>query len=449
MNRKHTPLRTRISDCIMWEMSKNNQHTDGKVIYELNEPLDENDLCRSIENLTKLIPVLVGKPQFGLWCGTWIFNDHPDISNLVVHQRAGTEEETAHLFNEAVNDSFDVEKDCYIRVTSINGPTRYYLIVHIHHLAMDGSGIVSLLEHFTHCYRKLREDAAWVPEKPLNMERSHWQIAKNLKWKQIFNGVRLAMQQTEFDARHSVILGDFSAKTDTDTVGKPHITSLCIASPDFKKVARFVREAGYTINDLLLATQLSAVYHWNKDRGQDSSTVRTSFSFDLRRWGQPEGTFANYSDSDMIVEKSENLGDMLKAIESVSSSMQKMKPTLGLKTFGMVLISSPIPEYLIRRKMAPLVYTELRKILGKSNCLSNVGILPESIGDFGYTQALSCSIAGVLSPMPNVFMVATTYKDNLTINMRFDADYMKPETADLFLGLWKQRMMSLISRLEK
>jgi hypothetical protein len=46
--------------------------------------------------------------------------------------------------------------------------------------------------------------------------------------------------------------------------------------------------------------------------------------------------------------------------------------------------------------------------------------------------------------MPNVFMAATTYKDNLTLTMRFDADYMKPETADRFLGLWKRRMMSLL-----
>jgi NRPS condensation-like uncharacterized protein len=441
MDRNQTPLRTNAIDCVMWEISKSRQHSCALVIFELDEPLYDDDLYRSVQNLTRLVPILVAKPKFGFWRGQWDFDGHPDIHNLVIRLKAKTEEETDHLFNETIKNPIDVEKDAFIRVTSIDGPTKHYLMLQVHHFAMDGGGIRSLLAHFARCYRESRENPDWAPEKTLNMERSLWQIARKVKWRQILQGARMVTQKTAYDPCHSVIQGDFPGVS--DAVGKPHLASLLVASPDFEKVTRFIREAGYSINDLLAATTLSAVYHWNKERGQDSSIVRTSFGFDLRRWGKPEGTFANLSGSDMIEENSENLGDMKKAIDSVSSRMKKKKATLGLKQFGMLLLFSPISGYRIRRKIAPRIVKAYRDIQSKSHSFSNVGALPESIGDFGHAQALSCSIAGPFSLMPNVFLLASTYKDNLTLNMTFDGDYMKPETADRFLGSWKQHMMSL------
>lgn len=444
MKHKNKLPRTNATDCIVWAITKDRPNFCGWNIFEIDEPLCDDRITKSLEHLIRLIPVLIAKPRFGLWRGHWEFRDQVDIRRLATRVTAKTAEETTSLINEILNIPIYLDKDPYIKLISIDGPGKHYFVVEIHHFVMDGEGFIHLLEQFASCYRKIQEEPDWRSEEPLETERSLWQIGAQLKWRQFLVGARQSRQHKKKmkpQAACGVISGDFQGVS--DTVEKPRFESLRIDPISFAKVRAVIRRErkGYTVNDVLMATTMSTVCQWNRERGEYRN-VRTGFGVNLRQWGKPKGTFANMSTVEMLEESAEKLLDVRIALQSLKPKLAEAKRTLGLKHFWMLLLLAPVPEYLLLR-MGPLFRKAHRELQSKSHGMTNIGVMPQRAGDFGHAQALSCSIVAPVSPRPNVILTITIFKSALTVNMSYSGKHMKTETAKAFLEKWRGRLMSL------
>jgi NRPS condensation-like uncharacterized protein len=410
-------------------------------MFEIDEPLCDARIIKSLQELIRLIPVLAGRPAFGLWQGHWGFREQVDTRRLVTRVTAKTAKETACLINNILNIPIYLDRDTYIKVTSIDGRGKHYLVVQIPHFAMDGEGFIHLLEQFAYCYRKIQKEPGWRPEEPLETKRSSWQIARHLKWRQFLEGAG-QLGKISKDQVGTVIRGDFPGVSNTMHPEDPRFETLRIEPTSFVKVANSNKNKGYTVNDMLMATTMSTVCQWNRERGEICQKVSTRFGVNLRRWGKPDGTFANMSCVETLEESAEKLLDVRTALQSLKPKLDEAKQTMGLKDFWMLLLLAPIPECFIRQ-IGTLFRKSHREAQNKSHGMTNVGVIPESAGDLGHAHALSCSIIAPVSPRPNVMLAMTSFKGALTVNMSFSGKHMKTETAETFLQKWREQFMLL------
>ncbi len=92
--------------------------------------------------------------------------------------------------------------------------------------------------------------------------------------------------------------------------------------------------------------------------------------------------------------------------------------------------------------MARVLNFLMIRAVKKAHALTNIGIIPESAGNFGRLQANSYSLIAPPMPSPNLLFTASSYKNNLTVHCSYNETHMKPETVKNFMHQFKDNMLA-------
>ncbi len=182
--------------------------------------------------------------------------------------------------------------------------------------------------------------------------------------------------------------------------------------------------------------------HHNVMDGEGSKQLFSLYTINVRRWlGQPEGTFANMSAIYPVVANSDDLVDVHKATKVLKRKFDKSKQNFGLKELWDILSFKIQPE-LLARILSFLIIRAVKK----THALTNIGIIPESAGNFGRLQAKSYSLIAPPMPSPNLLFTASSYKNNLTVHCSFNETHMKPETIRNFMRQFRDNMLAFVGQ---
>ncbi|MFH2012603.1 MAG: condensation domain-containing protein [Pseudomonadota bacterium] len=414
-------------------------------IIGLDEPLSDEIIEKTLEILIDRVPIISARLKKGLWSGYWEFVEPGDIKTLMTKKRASDAKEADRLLNEVIRNSIDADNPPVIRVTSIDLPDDHFFVLQVHHTVMDGEGAKQLFNLFAKIYRELENDPEWLPDNFPVMDRSWFQIAKYLKWHRFLIAPFIAFKEfviiiyilLNLRKIASVIIGDFPEKNKGFVPENPQMETFVINKNEMETINFRLNREGAKVNDLIMAALMTTVNAWNSACGKRFSRVLSGYTVDLRRWwGQPEGKYANMSAVCIALANTEDLADVHKAIKTLKPKFDKAKKEFGLKELWDVLSLKIQPEVISR--IAAFFVNRLVKI---THALTNIGIIPESAGNFGRIKARSYSMVAPFFPRPNLFFTATSYKDDLTVHCNFNGTHMRAETARNLMGQFKDNML--------
>ena len=414
-------------------------------IIGLDEPLSDEIIEKALKTLIYTVPILSARLKKGLWRGYWEFVEPGNTKTLITRKRASDGKEAVRLLKEAIKNPIPADNPPVIRITSIDLPDNHYLILQIHHTVMDGEGSKQLFDLFAKIYRELEKDPQWQPDNFPVMNRSWFQIAKYLKWHRFLIAPIIAFKEfiiviytmLKFRKTASVIIGDYSEKNKNTVPENPQIESFVIYDYEIDLIKARLKKEGAKVNDLIMAALMTTVNAWNSAYGETFSYVLSGYTVNLRRWwGRPEGTFANMSAICLVIANTEDLVDVHKAIKALKPKFDKAKKEFGLKELW-DLLSLKIQPELISRILSFLII----RVIKKTHALTNIGIIPESAGNFGRIKAKSYSLIAPPLPSPNLLFTATSYKNNLTVYCNFNGTYMKPETVRNLMRQFKDNIL--------
>lgn len=436
-------IKASMIDSFMWEITKDQPNYNAFALMELDAPLDENRFKVALEKLIMIVPVVVSKPFFGFFRGYWEFREDFDASEILTSIKADSLSELPDIIDRLRSNPANMAEGPYIHVYLINGPGKYYYAFQAHHLVTDGAGIIYMMKKLAECYRKLEHEPEWAPGGSPSTERGTWQIGKQLSFKQYMAGMKLNRENNKKQSG-TVVLGDYKGSADNlySNTDSHRITSLRIDPEKAAIVRKNLKEAGYNLNDLIMAATMSTVYQWNREKGEDPETIRTRYAVNLRRWGKTDAHVANISCVQMHEAQPAWLTDAKTAIRLLKPQLDAAKATMGLDHLWKYRFMSLMPAFFFKRK-GELFRKQYLNTVTKNHAVTFVGLIPESMADFGHASALSFSLFSPPIPRPNVLFLITTFKGDLTVNMGFSNLHMKRESAESLLNMWKEQFMSM------
>ena len=162
-----------------------------------------------------------------------------------------------------------------------------------------------------------------------------------------------------------------------------------------------------------------------------------------RWWGEPAGTFGNFSGILMYDENTANLHTSSDALRSTISKMNKIKKVIGLDGFFTLMQLKLIP-YFILSGLSLRLKEKAFEFVRSIHAMTNIGIIFEEAGNYGHTRAVEYSFLAPTFPGGCIIYTITTYKNNTTIYLGSSEDYLKKTSARSFLRLWKQMILEVI-----
>jgi len=422
-------------------------------IATLEEPLKDDLIKKALEYLIQTVPILNSKPVTNWLYGYWQFIEKENAEDLISRIRTETDEEAKEELKKVYLNPIKAKKLSMIRISSIDGPLKHYFVIQIHHLAMDGEGLKRICVRFAEIYQKLYINKEWKPTRILDPCRSWWQIARNFNirhlWlipKAYIINVYVMITSIGQNRINYTLIGDSKVDEKTEIQSPSYFESIIIEQEAMLKLKAFTKTRHVTINDILMASLSLATMKWNKDRGDDREWLKFGYTVNLRRWwGEPSGTFGNFSSVLVYEEINANLQDSSIALATIKSKLDKLKKWIGLDYFVIAMQVKLFPYFLVSRFFLWLK-KKLFELIKDSHGMTNIGIVFEEAGDFGHTKAIGYSFLAPAFPGGFILYTITTYRNVTTIYLGCSEDYLKKESAKSFLLLWKQMMLKVIEK---
>lgn len=415
----------------------------------LDRPLPDELIAKALAALLKLVPVLSTRPRFRFWRGHWESVDPGDLSRLVTRKTASAVQQVEELVNNAITDFSDSDPP-YFRITSIDGPEEHRLVLQVHHLIVDGDGAKSVFEAFAHCCRELSRDPEWAPTGPRDMDRSWWQMIRQLRWWQFlmaplvfhFNTLLIIVGLFRRGAIWRVS-GDHTGPFPSGPPQQPGYATLIVPAQDVARLKTVMKQAGATINDAVMTAHMTAMALWNRSRNEAFRWVGSGYTGNLRRWwARPAGTFANMSCIKLLWAWEEQLTDSKTAFAALKPKLDREKRFFALDDLWLFLSECFLPEALL--KLPAVMFSSLlHKVTRGIAPVTNIGLMPEDAGDFGAATASELSLIAPFFPGQGVLITLTGYKGTLTFQLGFDGEYMEAETAQAYLDLLREQLAGL------
>lgn len=418
-------------------------------IARLDRPLSDGLIARSLTNLVKLVPVLSALPLFNFWGGYWEYREPGDLSRQVARKRVDSREEFEAALSAVSRIGIDPRREPSVKALSIDGPDCHAFVLIIHHLSVDGESVKRLLDLFAHCYREVEQDPGWEPGGAINMNRSWWQLIRKLSWWRFLHGpfyyyylFFIFIMQSLFGKISSVIRGDRPGPFTHLTPKEPNFETLTLERETVSQVQKSPSVKGATINDTMMAAMLSAACTWNRERGEKFSRIRTVYPANLRRWwGEPEGAIGNMSCLNVICERADRLAEPRMALKTMRARLDRQKRVMGNDAYWNIASLRLLPP-VCWNPIAALFRKLLLKATSKGMGMTNIGVIPESAGDFGSARALSYHILAPMFPARGVLFTVTGYKGVVTVDMNYDGDYLDRATARAFLERFRETYLA-------
>jgi NRPS condensation-like uncharacterized protein len=436
-------------DRIMWEFMHGRPECCIRAMMQFDRPLSDDILVNALKQLITLTPILSTQPRFRFWRGYWEFLNPNDISGLVSRMKVSSdEEEQKRLAYGVMAKPVDTSKPPYFRVTSVDGPCGSILILQTHHTIVDAGGAIRMFELFAKCYREIEKNPEWEAKTSLCMNRGYGQMMRQLKWWR-FPLAPLAFVGLIFKILWRrvvccspialVIIGDQADTTKLVDTPEPCAAITSIAPETMEKIWNWAKANGAKINDLIMAAQVSTIYQWNHVRGQGCMGVRSPYTVNLRhKWGEPEGTFANMSSFNVLhVDRPVTPGI---ALANLKPQLNRAKRSKYMKDIAFAMFLSVLPMSLIER-IAIRVKRRVQSQARDSQLVANIGVIPESVGNYGSMRASSYVSGGPNIGGQSVLLSFASYRGTMTINMGYNSHHMNPETAQAYLECLRENFV--------
>jgi NRPS condensation-like uncharacterized protein len=438
-------------DQVVWNLTNDQDLFCIWGIASLEEPLRDDLVKQTLGLLIKTIPILNCKPVTNWLHGKWQLIEKKNVDDLIVRIKTKTDAEAQEKLNAVYVNPINAKKMSMIRIHSIDGPLKHYFVIQVHHLVVDGEGLKRICLKFSKIYQELYKNKNWRPTEGFDPCRSWLQMAKNFSLYQLWlvlkayvlNISRLAT--AVYQNRIHYKIADDSGD-DKKACGKPklYFENVVIEQPAMLNLKAFAKQHHVTVNDILMASFSLAAAQWNMDRGDEREWLKFAYTANLRRWwGEPSGTFGNFSVLLMYDEDIKKLQTPSLALSTIKSKMDRTKKHIGLDGFLTMMQLKLVPYFLIRR-FSLWVKEKLSEFIRHSHGMTNIGIVFKEIGDFGHTTATGYTLLAPSFPDGGIVYTVTTYKNVTTIYLGCTENCLKKESARHFLLLWKQKILKVI-----
>ncbi|XOF33818.1 MAG: condensation domain-containing protein [Candidatus Electrothrix sp. YB6] len=438
-------------DQVVWNLVNDQDLFCIWAIASLDEPLKDNLINNALKYLMQTVPILCTRPVTNWFYGTWQFIEKKNVDDLIVSIHASTDEEARKQLQKTFSNPINARECSMIRVSSIDGPTEHYFVIQVHHLVVDGEGLKRICIRFTEIYRALYREKGWRPAEISDPCRSWWQIGKKFSLAHLFLVVKAYLVDvygtiTSIRQKRTgyQLINDNAADTVVDTQEGihelPYFESITIENELMTEVKAFAERKHVTVNDILMTSFSLAAMTWNKKLGDERDWLKFFYTANLRRWwGEPEGTFGNFSIVLPHEEIYENLQTPSIALASTKAKVDKVKETIGLHAFFVMLLIKCIPYVLVRR-LSLRAKKKLIAFVQQNHAMTNIGIIDEKAGDFGHTKSGSLSLLAPILPGGCIYTIST-YKNTATLHLACTEAHLSRESAKNFLALWKEMVL--------
>ena len=446
------------TDQVVWNLVDDQDLFCIWGIASLTEPLQDALLEKSLKYLLRTVPILNAYPVTTWFSGKWQFLEKENVAELISRVQATSDAETEELLQQVFTHPINAKDAAMIRLHSIDGPEKHYFVIQVHHLVVDGEGLKRICAQFAEIYRAVYRDPSWEPVHVLDPCRSLGQILRQAAPSRLLAALPAYLTSLiRLLAKAAPALGQRkkAGYRLINTAGIDGDSGLASLSPFFASIVleqevmveakAFTQRQNVTIHDILMSSFSLAIMAWNTERGDKRNWLRFAYTANLRRWwGEPSGTFANFSVILTHEEVFHNLQSPSLALAATKAQLDQVKKHIGLNSFFVTVLLPALPYFLLR----PISLSHKEKLLAfarQNQAMTNIGIIPEQAGDFGHTRAEGYSLLAPTIAGGCLLFTISTYNNVMTLHLGCTEDALNKEDAQAFLCLWKEKFLQVIA----
>ena len=228
--------------------------------------------------------------------------------------------------------------------------------------------------------------------------------------------------------------------------GNPQYATHTIEKESFSRMRQYSRMHGITVNDLLLASYVLALAE--STPVPEGACIPVLTSIDLRRYLSP-GMYpplANLSVAFELPVTITGLPDPGEVVLQVHDRMSESKSGHAGIGAAMCICREFAAGFLqVEKQLAEMEEKTRNGLLPKNPFFTNLGVMPESVVDYG----VPVRSAGMLGPVeypPGFGLAACTFRDRLTLSAGFSGDSLDRAWAGTLLSSVAHHLSCLTSR---
>ena len=329
--------------------------------------------------------------------------------------------------------SIPVTSNVQFKILLLNKDGRSTLAMIVNHMCFDGGDFKYFLKKLAKNY-----NAMLSGENPTDLKsgtRSAEQVYTKLNAsdKKIAKG----LYKNISDVKDKHVFPLTPASDDDRTM----INIRKIERPVFTEMKNTGKRLGVTVNDVMLATYVRALYEIIGMR--DDETLSIPCMVDLRRHiegGENAGGLANHTGFMLctVHEKGETINDtLINVMRSTKSS--KRDKFMGLYSLPLLKLAYTILPFSISEFAIKIGYNN--PLIG----MSNIGLLSEELLTFGNAKPVDGFMTGAVKYKPFMQLAMTTLNDELTMTIAIKGNEADKEKVEVFFDLIERNIEDFIN----
>lgn len=329
--------------------------------------------------------------------------------------------------------SIPVTSNVQFKILLLNKDGRSTLAMIVNHMCFDGGDFKYFLKKLAKNY-----NAMLSGENPTDLKsgtRSAEQVYTKLNAsdKKIAKG----LYKNISDVKDKHVFPLTPASDDDRTM----INVRKIERPVFTEMKNTGKRLGVTVNDVMLAAYVRALYEIIGMR--DDETLSIPCMVDLRRHiegGENAGGLANHTGFMLctVHGKGETINDtLINVMRSTKSS--KRDKFMGLYSLPLLKLAYTILPFSISEFAIKIGYNN--PLIG----MSNIGLLPEELLTFGNAKPVDGFMTGAVKYKPFIQLAMTTLNDELTMTIAIKGNEADKEKVEVFFDLIERNIEDFIN----
>lgn len=409
--------------------------------------LDTGRLQTAVSRLLVRIPITrgilrIGTP-FGFRC-RWDTGVIPPPELIITSSEnsGGTTPEEDPVIVEFVNSRLDILKTPPIRMLLMEFPDSSGLLIKFHHSLLDGKGLLMLLNDLRNCYLAPREGSGDAP--PIE-NRGMFQLyrkagCKNWPWilaRQFQVGrenLFTRYQNLEFESPANL-------QKSIEPPARLRWRRIKLNPQETGRLRDRAHRLGGTVNDLLLSAGIRMTWQHNGSPPGPGRDYGVNMAVNLREAFGIKGVRANLSGTETIAVPVSQLSSPQQTMHRVCSQTSRLKSRfpglagmLFFSVLGRVLPHSTLVWFF--RKLGEKILAPDR--LGSA--VTNVGVIDPALHHWGNPFLTDISLlAPCISPW-GYLASASTFRDEITVNLGYLDRYITPEIAGKLVGQFRKEL---------
>lgn len=329
--------------------------------------------------------------------------------------------------------SIPVTSNVQFKILLLNKDGRSTLAMIVNHMCFDGGDFKYFLKKLAKNY-----NAMLSGENPTDLKsgtRSAEQVYTKLNAsdKKIAKG----LYKNISDVKDKHVFPLTPASDDDRTM----INVRKIERPVFTEMKNTGKRLGVTVNDVMLAAYVRALYEIIGMRDDESLSIPCMV--DLRRHiegGENAGGLANHTGFMLctVHEKGETINDtLINVMRSTKSS--KRDKFMGLYSLPLLKLAYTILPFSISEFAIKIGYNN--PLIG----MSNIGLLSEELLTFGNAKPVDGFMTGAVKYKPFMQLAMTTLNDELTMTIAIKGNDADKEKVEVFFDLIERNIEDFIN----